>query len=522
MNIYSRIESIAEEFPSKVLVSIDDEVITCASFLDSTKILSNALLAAGVIPQQKVAMILPNSAFWFTLYWSVVKIGAIPVPLDPQIGEWEIEQLFSLTKTEICFASSHYRANNILAHVLNVKQHLPTLKQIIFIDNNTSSDETIHIDTFTALTGTPNAGGNITYTPTQSDTLMLACTSGSTGNPKIISVPHVGFYQSQKDMGEYLGFSAKDIMLLGMPLYHQGGFGIGLQMTLQGGTVSYQPKFDPITFLQIIEKHQVTAIQLTATLAKIILSVPDFESYSLASLKLAYFAGEVLPMEIAREFFEKRGIRVVNVIGSSETATMVVWDSESDRDADVNEFRPLPFTKLKVLDDDLNEVPVDSVGSIFIHTDALITDYFKNEKETKLKLIPIDGISWFNTGDLGQKLSNGRVRFAGRAKRIIKRGANLIYPEELESYLLTHPNIEAVAVTSEKHELIGEMVVAHIQAKDGVTITRGDIVNFCRGKLAAYKIPDQVIVMKEIPHDIGKVQFKYIKKDTHSNPNRND
>ena len=317
----------------------------------------------------------------------------------------------------------------------------------------------------------------------------------------------------QQDMADALDFGPDDVMLLGMPLYHQGGFGMGLQMILNGGTVFYQPVFEPVKFLRLIEHHRVTVLQLTATLAKIILSVPDFERHDLSSVRLAYFAGEVLPMDVARVFFEKLGIRVVNIIGSTETATMVIWDSACDTGVDVNNFRPLPFTAMRILDESHREVAVGGVGTIFIHTDALLTEYFKNAAETDLRLKWWDGLKWFNTGDLGQRCPDGRVRFAGRVKRAIKRGSNLIYPEEIESFLLTHPNIEAVAVTGREHELIGEMVVAHIQPRQGRTFTRRDLIQFCKGRLAAYKIPDQLVIVPEMPKDIGKVQFKYLKKD---------
>jgi fatty-acyl-CoA synthase len=312
-------------------------------------------------------------------------------------------------------------------------------------------------------------------------------------------------------MAMYLGFCSTDVMLLGMPLYHQGGFGMGLQMALSGGTVLYQPQFDPVLFLNLIEQHKVTVIQLTATLAKILLTVPNFDSYDISSVRIAYFAGEKLPVEIAKEFFEHRGIRVINVIGSTETATMVIWDSLYDTAVDVNDFLALMFTDFKVMNENLTETNEGETGLIFVNTDALLQCYYSNKDETVRKIIVIDNKRWFNTGDLGIRLADNRVRFIGRAKRIIKRGANLVCPEENESFLLTHPQIAAVAVTGESHELFGEMIVAYIQPKAGCMLDRGDIVSFCHGKLAAYKIPDKVNIVDVIPHDIGKIQFKYIK-----------
>jgi fatty-acyl-CoA synthase len=300
-------------------------------------------------------------------------------------------------------------------------------------------------------------------------------------------------------------------MLLGMPLYHQGGFGMGLQMVLTGGTVMYQSLFDPEVFLKLVTEKRITVIQLTATLTKILLSVPNFDNYDLSCVRICYFAGEVLPVEIAKVFYEKLNIRVINIIGSSESGTMVVWDSKYDRDVDPSDFQPLPFTKMRILNEEENEVKCGEIGSIFIHTDALIAKYYKNEEETSTKLRWFEGLKWFNTGDLGKKLPDGRVRFTGRAKRIIKRGSNLVCPEEIEAFLLTHPEIEAIAVIGQKHDLLGEMIIAYIQPRGNFEITRGKILKFCQGKLSAYKVPDKVIITDEIPRDIGKVQFKYLK-----------
>jgi acyl-CoA synthetase (AMP-forming)/AMP-acid ligase II len=509
-NLYTAFQRYAQETPEKTLLVVEDETIRYGEFVAETDIIARALLALGVAPGDKVGLILPNSGLWYKIYWAAVRIGALPVPFDPQIGEWEMARLLGLTGVTVCFVATRYRQNAILENLLNARREAPTLAHIVVIDAP-ADGELLSFDQFIALPyDAPSS--QVPISPVdETSALMLACTSGSTGNPKVIVVPHQGFRQSQQDMADVLDFGRDDVMLLGMPLYHQGGLGMGLQMVLNGGTVFYQPTFEPVKFLKLIERHKVTVLQLTATLAKIILSVPDFEQYDLSSVRLAYFAGEVLPMDVARVFFEKLGIRVVNIIGSTETTTMVIWDSLCDTDVDVNSFRPLPFTAMKILDEAYRDVDAGEVGTLFIHTDGLLLEYYKNEAETAQRLRWWDGLKWFDTGDLGQRCPDGRVRFVGRVKRAIKRGANLIYPEEIESFLLTHPDLEAVAVTGQSHELIGEMVVAHLQPRQGCTFTRRDLIQFCQGQLAAYKIPDKIIIVESLPKDIGKVQFKYLR-----------
>jgi acyl-CoA synthetase (AMP-forming)/AMP-acid ligase II len=512
-NLFSHIAQYAARDPERPLIAVDGVVLTRGGLVREAERLARALRAFGVGRGTKVGLLLPNTSFWYGAFWAAVSLGAVPVPFDPQAGLWELRNLLALADVSVCFAATRYRANPILDNLRAAAPELPGLKLVVATDEPTLED-----GIFLGLPAFLEQGAGVdslapVFQPDDIDPLMFACTSGSTGNPKVIVVPHAGFGRSQKDMADYLSFSENDAMLLGMPLYHQGGFGMGLQMVMNGGRVLYQSAFDPEKFLALIAAEKITVLQLSTTLAKILLSVPGYSPARLAGVRLAYFAGEVLPAAIAAEFWQKADVRVVNVIGSTETATMVVWDSDRDREADANEFRALPFTRVRVLND--NGLPAcdNETGRIVIGTDALLTEYYKNENETVARLTSDESGRWFDTGDLGTVTATGRIRFAGRVKRIIKRGSNLVYPEELEAFLLTHPAIEAVAVRGEPDELSGEAIVARIQCRKGEPLSRGDIIRFCSGKIAAYKTPDRVEITDELPHDIGKIQFKYLRKE---------
>jgi fatty-acyl-CoA synthase len=333
---------------------------------------------------------------------------------------------------------------------------------------------------------------------------MLACTSGTTGNPKIIVVPHLGFLRAQMDMAETIALSPDDRMLLGMPLFHQGGFGMGLQALVAGGEALYRSAFEPEGFLATVAAQRVTACQLSATLAKILLSHPHLERFDLSSLRLAYFAGEVLPDEVAACFWRERRVRVVNIIGSSETATMVMWDSQRDAGRSASEYAPLAFTRIHV------EADGDEPGSLWVASAALLSSYYGNPEENQRRFRVRDGVRWFDTQDLVRALPDGYVRFVGRRKRAIKRGPNLVHPEEVESFLLTHPAVAAVAVVSAAHPIYGESVVAYVQPAPGAALGRGELLAFCRGNIAAYKMPDRFLVVEVLPVDIGKIQYKRI------------
>ena len=513
-DFFTKFQETSCKTPDKVLLRIDDKILSYKDFMEKTAVISSGMRKLGIGENDKVGIIMPNSIEWYLVFWSAVRLGAQPVPIDPQSGVLELKRLIPATTSKICFVAEKYRNNSILGTLKELdKKYLTVNKIVCFINDenlNDVSDELFisdkkfideYTDDFSEI-----------FEADDDHIMSLACTSGSTGTPKILSVPYYGFYDAADDMGTYLGFGEDEVMMIGMTLYHQGGFGMGLQTTIKGGTVMYQPQFNPVSFLQTVQKYHVTVIQLTSTLAKILLSTPEFDKYDLSSVKTCYFAGEVLPKDLADVFVTKLHIRVINVIGSSETATMVVWDSDHDSDVDPSDFRKLPFTDFRVIDAYKNDVEEGKVGELCINTTAVITEYFGNPELSEDKIIKDDqGRRWFCTGDLVKQIEDGRVRFSGRSKRIIKRGGNLVHAEEVEACLLTHPKIAAIAVTAEDHPVIGQQIVAYIQPAGKEKVTRGELARYFDGKLSAYKLPDKIILVIEIPKDIGKVQFKYLR-----------
>ncbi len=497
---------LATEAPERPFINIDGDCLSRREFIAQVSVWSGALARQGIGLGDQVMLIAPNSLIWCIAFWALVNLGAIAVPLDPQLGAWEAERLLAELDVKLCLTWSRFRSADIAASLVRASTDLPRQPVLVCLDRDvagTLSREEFLRDAKALPVPSRMVAPN--------ERLMLACTSGTTGNPKIIIVPHLGFLQAQLDMADTLALSADDCMLLGMPLFHQGGFGMGLQTLLAGGQAVYLSRFEPRTFLDAIQAHRVTVVQLSATLAKIVLSHPEFDQFDLSRVRLCYFAGEVLPDDIAAEFWQKRRIRVVNIIGSSETGTMVMWDSNRDAARSASEFYPLPFTSIHVGNWGDASVGTGQPGTLWVTTDALLLGYYGNTKETERRLRDRDGIRWFDTQDLVQALPDGYVRFVGRVKRAMKRGPNLVHPEEVESFLLTHPDIAAVALTREAHELYGDSIVAWVQPAPMARLSRGALLAFCRGRISAYKIPDRFIVVDQLPVDIGKVQYRRLR-----------
>ncbi|MBN2439797.1 MAG: acyl--CoA ligase, partial [Spirochaetales bacterium] len=486
--LFDTLSYVSKKSENKEMLIIDNDRITYGDFILLCNRISCALIDEGIEKGDRIAILLPNHPYWYSIFWAISRIGAVPVPFDPQSGSWELAQLINFINVRFCFAIEKYRGVDHYGNIKKIIEEGSSLKKAVFLNEVKTNNFMMTLESFIQK---KDYSLNFTeiYHPDFTDELMYACTSGTTGNPKILVVQQGGFFQAEYDMADYLALNETDTMLVGMPLYHQGGFGMGLQAAITGGKIIYQSRFDPYKFLTIIEQERVSVVQLTSTLAKILFSVPEFNHYNLSSLRLVYFAGEVLPREIMKRFVHELNTRVVNIIGSSETATMLVWDSDKDLSYDCNSYRRLDFTDVKLVDNNGNTCKEGEIGMIHIHTDAVLLYYYNNPLETSEKIYIEQGKRWYITGDLGKKLAHDRILFIGREKRVIKRGANLVYPEEIESFLLTHPDIEGVAVTLKKDAFMGEAIIAIIQKRKDVILKKGDIIHYCKGRLSGYKIP---------------------------------
>lgn len=503
MNALERFAELASVDPDAPFLAVDDQERTRAAFLAEVGRCAAALQRARIGEFDVVVLCSPNRMEWCVAFWAAVSLGAIPAPLDPAIGSWELQQLLPLLKPRLIFATSCFRETN---PVDQLRRAAPGCPVVAFEEHASGTTWKSFLD------DVPLAPPPRQVLP--SDTLLLACTSGTTGNPKILAVPHLGFADAQADMATYLGWTESDRVLLGMPLFHQGGFGMGLQALLCGAQARYMQGFDPSSFLNHVGTHHATAVQLTPTLAKILVSVPGFDQRVPSSWTMAYFAGETLPAELAARFWSDHGIRTINVVGSSETGTMLCWDSAHDTSHAPSDLSRLPFSAIEVGDEDGIPVAGGETGNLWVSTDGLFTRYEGNPLLTASCLRVREGRRWYRTGDLVHELPDGRVRFVGRSHRAVKRGPNLVHPEEVEAFLLGHPDIAAVAVGKEPHEVFGESLVAWIQPVHGTAPTRREVVEFCRGRIASFKIPDQMRFVERLPADLGKVQHIRLRTET--------
>lgn len=507
VGIYNVFQSNFEKYPNKVVINVNDKNLLYHELVSKGKKVAASLYYMGVRKGDRVAIVIPNSVNWYIFLYGILKLGAIPVPFDPQLAKYEIQYLFDKIGVRVVLIPDSYRNLNHMDILNELRLMLPDLKKVIVDSDKTEEDE--FFCTFNSLlNGNEKDIENYSLQMTREDSNIFFSTTGSTGNPKIVDIPARVFEDNVIANASAWGFVDGDRFLLSMPLFHCAGFGWGISCLSAGGSIYYEDKFLPSSFLETISREKITTILVTPTIAKILLTHPKFNDFDLSSLKQIVFTGEYLSDDLAAKFRDKMGLRVFNALGMTETFVYLHWDSQRDVGISPSKLNYIPGIDIKVVKPDGSSVKIGEKGLIYIRN-SVMKGYFRLPDVTKQT---IDEDGWLNSGDLAILTKDNFIQFCGREKRVIKRGGNLVAPEEIEQFLKTHEFCNAVVVDKEEDEIFGEKIVAYVESVVGKKLTKNDLMKFCKGNISSYKIPDEFVIVKEIPKTVGKVNPTLLKK----------
>jgi fatty-acyl-CoA synthase len=285
-----------------------------------------------------------------------------------------------------------------------------------------------------------------------------------------------------------------------------GGIEVVLQVALFGDKLVLTETFHPVEILRLIEKEKVSVLTAPPNFLSVLLKVQDFDKYDLSSLLVCGAGQAPVPAELAYELRERIGCAVTISFGATELGGSVsatsLWDPDKMQAETVGQLRL--GAEAKIVDEQRNEVPVGEVGEFAVRTESVMKGYYKAPEATAAVL---DEDGWYYTGDLATVDEKGYVRIVGRKKDMIIRGGQNVYPAEVEAYLVTHPKVSEVAVLGVPGPLGSERVWAYVLPVAGADLTAADVVEYCRGQIAPYKIPDEVRIVAELPRAHGsKVQ----------------
>ena len=347
------------------------------------------------------------------------------------------------------------------------------------------------------------------------ETAVLLFTAGTTGLPKAVMLSHTSFTSFMLTSMEPPDPDTEESTILTLPLYHVAGLQAALAGVFGGRTIILQHQFEPHEWMALVQKHRVERALIVPTMLKQLLDHPEFDRHDLSSLRVVTYGGASMPPSlIERALPLLPGVQFINAFGQTETGSTIAMVPPEDhvlsgppelvekrRKRLSSIGRPLPDVEVRIVQEDGQDLPLGETGEIVARGPRLMRGYWGQPDATADTVH--DG--WLYTGDLGYQDEDGYIYLSGRAKDFIKRGGEMVAPEEVEHILHACPGVEECAVIGLPDETWGERVVAVVVSTPGVELPEESLLDACQG-LARFKRPEQVIFVGELPRNsLGKV-----------------
>jgi fatty-acyl-CoA synthase len=495
---------------------------------------ARALLAVGVAKGERVGIWAPNCAEWAITQFATSKIGAILVNINPSYRVHELQYALKQSGCAYLIIAPQFRTSNYTAMIyelapeLQSSQPLPTgagltaaqlpdLRAVVRLGTEPSPGMLTWGDLL-ALGDTISAEQLAERQAQQQfdDPINIQYTSGTTGYPKGATLSHHNILNNGYFVAEIMNFTDQDRLVIPVPLYHCFGMVMGnLGCVTHGATMIYpNDGFDAKSVLDAVQEERATALYGVPTMFIAELNHPDFATYDFSTLRTGVMAGSPCPVEVMKKVQSLMNMRDVEICyGMTETSPVSTQTRiGTPLDKQVSTVGQIhPHVEIKIIDPATGAiVPNGTPGELCTRGYSVMLGYWNNADATAKA---IDGARWMHTGDLAVMDDEGYVNIVGRIKDMIIRGGENVYPREIEEFLYTHPQIQDVQVVGLPDEKYGEEIMAWVKLKPGATTTSEEVRNFCRGRIAHYKIPRYVKFVEAFPMTVtGKIQ-KFIMRN---------
>jgi len=499
--IWHWLERRADLHPDKPALIDGERVLTYRALRDRVAAVAAGLRARGVVPADRVAILSMNRAEYVEVLFAAARLGAIAVPLN-----WR------LAAPEVAF-----QIGDSGPKVLVVDPALSSLAQTV-----RTHPEAERVEACVCFEGDgPPLAGAVSYaallqggtSPAEGkfdDPLLIMYTSGTTGRPKGAVLTQATQLWNSVNIGTSIDLTSADVTLNLLPMFHTGGIGLFTLPSLHhGATAVLQRIFDPEETTRLIVRHGVTAMLGVPVIYLALLASEAFRGADLSRTRFSC-GGAPCPLAVI-EAFRERGLLFQQGYGLTETAPtcLLIPAADAFRKAG-SAGKAAVHVEVRVVDDDGRDVRPDAIGEVWTRGPNLFSGYWHRPDATA-EAFSDDG--WFKTGDLARIDAEGFIYIVDRKKDMIISGGENVYPAEIEDVLYRHPAIADVAVIGIPHERWGETPRAIVVLKPGAQLTAEDVVAFCDGRLARYKIPRSVAFVDALPRNAaGKVLKRQLRE----------
>ncbi|XP_020288680.1 acyl-CoA synthetase family member 2, mitochondrial [Pseudomyrmex gracilis] len=484
--------------------------LTYSELLRRVDSLAAGFKKLGLKKNDRLGLWGPNDLEWYLTALSAWRAGLIAVAINPAYQQNEVEYCLQKVGVKAIVSPAAFKTQNYPKMLLAAKQACPTLEHIIIY----SPDH---------ITGTRRLA-DVEASPTQAEVDAIAATqneischdgcniqftSGSTGRSKATLISHRSLVNNSREAGLRAKITSEDTICLNVPFFHAFGLVMAQLMMFHTGCVLVLEgrSFDPAKSLQAIAKEKCTITYGTPTMWVNLLEAQQRLQLSIDSLKAGTIGGAPSPAELFKRI---RGIlrieNMMSIYGLTET-TAVTFQSFREEDRHLTETTVGHLgnhVEAMVVDTDGLPVPFGTPGELWVRGYCNMLYYWDDEENTR-KTLTSD--NWLKTGDQFVLQENGYGAVIGRLKDMLIRGGENIFPREIEDFLMTHPKILEVHVIGAYDEVFGEEICACIQLREGEKMTKNELKDYCKGKIAHFKIPHYVEFINEYPKTTsGKIQ----------------
>jgi long-chain acyl-CoA synthetase len=471
----------ADQYPKRVAAIDPTTTVSYANLLRWSAVMRREI--EHHTSCQRIGLMLPSCAAFEACFYGALWAGRTVVPLNFLLHPSELADVVRDAGIDVILTIRHFE---------ELAQSLPARK--VFVDDLPLKRRIIlqHLRRTPPL---PKVAPE--------ETAVILYTSGTAGVPKGVCLSHHNLRSNTDACIEHAKLSGEHRFLGMLPLFHTFGLTAMLIVPARlGATVVYLPRFQPAGVCHVIRNHRISVVMAIASMYAAMLRVKDASPEDMISVEYAISGGEALPSNVYAGFKDRFGVTLVQGYGLTETSPVVSIDLPwSHQVGTVG--RALPGVRVSVRDDNGGALGPDLPGELWVKGANVMQGYYNKPAETAAVL---DRDGWFHTGDMGEVDAEGYIRITGRKKELIIVGGENVYPREIESVLDEHPAVAESSVVGEMDSTRGETVVGFVLLKPGASATDLELREFCRGRLAGYKVPRRIMIRDDLPRGpTGKV-----------------
>ena len=523
------LDRMVEEFPDQYAFKYTtlDYVRTYEEFREDVDNFARALISLGVRAGMKVAVWATNVPAWYIAFWATTKIGAVLVTVNTAYKSHEADYLFRQSDThtlimiESCLDSNYKQIINDLCPEIATStpgkplhcKRLPFLRNVITVGFKQPGcltfDEAMERSELVPKEELYRMAARVR----PDDVCNMQYTSGTTGFPKGVMLTHYNVVNNGKCIGDRMGLSTADRMMIQVPMFHC--FGMVLSMTASlthGTTVCPLPYFSAKSSLACINQERITCFNGVPTMFIAMFNHEDYKKTNFSYMRTGIMAGAGCPPELMRRAADPNEMNmtgIVSVYGQTESApgsTMSAWTDALDLRCDTVGYN-FPHIECKIIDPETGEIVPDGQNGEFCSRGYnTMKGYYKMPEATR---DTVDAEGWLHSGDLACKNPDGTYVITGRLKDMIIRGGENLYPKEIEEFIYTHPGVKDVQVIGVPDKRYGEEAMACIILKEGYSITEKEMHDYIAASMARHKVPKYIDFVDAFPMNAAGKVLKY-------------